>query len=545
MKQPYTRRAAFALIVVLSLWALAGHYSIADDEPDISGLVDDLVSGDAAKRKKAIAGITEVGLRAAPQLLRPGLRHAGKPGEDAIIDALAALGLEDCLGTLNGCQTVWPANRRGVQALLAKLRERRSPRLTSTVKLKEGKRPEPLRVPPFAEHTVTDVIPAALTGVDLSVQVSGENLEVDRDGDGKFDTTVDTKRPKRLLVGPKPQRAISLSRRLGRWYASSASLLVGRFAGESVELLDADLDGRFDGPNDLIAVGGEAFRRHAVGDLIGTAKGTARYRVVSTEGSTTLTISPEPDTPGVDSVLLRTVTALNAWRRGVGLQPVFVDVPRSRDCQAHVEYWRLNGYSGHDESPSAAGYTKGGARAGKHGSVSNDPKPERTVVHIAGTILHRETALGQSRYGLGVGYGVGSCLWGGTIGTRKREFPILVPAPGQENVPTTCRSENPRPSRDPGFYESPRGYAVAVWHYGLYRNLRNARIDLYRVDGEEQPLGGDLFSAEQPYRPEFSREPMTSFVADRALARATWYCARFTASDGDRSVDFTWTFRTK
>lgn len=253
----------------------------------------------------------------------------------------------------------------------------------------------------------------------------------------------------------------------------------------------------------------------------------------------------EPDPPELDPVLLRTIAALNAWRRGIGLQALFIDLPRSRDCQAHTEYWRLNGYSGHDESPSAKGYSKGGARAGRHGSVSEDPRPDRTVLRIGRTILHRETSLGQSRYGLGVGYGVGSCLWGGALGTRKRGFPILVPSPGQKNVPTTCVSEEPVPSRDPGFYESPRGYAVAVWYAGLYRDLRNARIELYRVDGDEEPLSGDLFSAEQPYRPAFSAKPMTCFVADRALDRETRYCARFTATAGDRPIDFSWTFETK
>ena len=135
---------------------------------------------------------------------------------------------------------------------------------------------------------------------------------------------------------------------------------------------------------------------------------------------------------------------------------------------------------------------------------------------------------------------------GCAIRARTRGFPILVPAPGQRDVALTCGSEKPFPSRDAAFYERPRGYAVSVWYRGLYGELDDARVELHRADDPDgTPLPGDLFSAEEPYTPDFSDAPMTCFVAKGALDRGTWYTARFTATDDDERIDFSWTFRTK
>ncbi len=534
---------AFAIVFAL----VGATPTLAKDEAplDLTTVFAQLSGDDAKARKAAGTTIAKMDVTAVPSLIRPAVKMGDGTGREALLAALKRLGPDDVLAAIVASRSEWPENTEEVERLIEEIRALRKVKPTK-VTLKRTVLKEPRRIPPDAELPVDGAIPFALAGAVCAVEEKGGRLQVDTDGDGKFDAKVDPAKPKPLKVGPRnARRTILVHWRLDRWYAGAAELAVGKYKGSTIEILDTDLSRSFDGDIDVIAVDGGAFRPHRIGEFLHTKNGPVRYEIEQTRKKTTMFITPEPRPKSADKGMLRAVDTLNAWRNAVGMPPVNIDLPRSASCRKHADYWKEHGFTGHDETVGEKAYTKDGALAGLRSSVSSDADPARVMDHITATILHRITCIGSSDEGVGVASGPGSVLWGGRVDTTSRTLPVLVPAPGQVDVPLALRPEMPLPERDAGYYSVPHGYPISVSFRGLWEDVSDSLLVIYEEDDPKKAIPGQLFSAEFPYRSTNTHPGTTAFCADEPLTKDTWYVAHFTAMSGAAKIDFTWTFRTQ
>jgi hypothetical protein len=194
--------------------------------------------------------------------------------------------------------------------------------------------------------------------------------------------------------------------------------------------------------------------------------------------------------------------------------------------------------------------TTRGAEAGQRSSVGTSPDGARFVRDISWTILHRQSCVGDADGGVGAFAGPsGALLWGSRHDANPRGFPILVPGPGQTDVPLGCEPEIPVPDRDPQYYATKRGAPVAVsWLRlgGKFAELQHLRLELF-AEGRGEPLPGTLWSKENRYKADFAGgfpEESAIFCAETTLAPATPYVARFRADGREGPVEIVWQFTT-
>jgi hypothetical protein len=540
------------LAAVLALGAPAARAAPDADTPvrtRVQELVEMIATGDGASRASAADEMAKLG--------RPAVQHVGRfaylirdaAGRDVLAGALARIGVDDSIALLQA----YPATSatKGdspVRELVAALRALRDPKLAVVVELTPAVPQNAARVPPDAAFEIGDTLPGALAWGDFAVKKVKGTIQVDVEGGGARFESVEADRPRALRVGPR-KRPILVFWRLDRWYAASASLLSGKQRGEDVELWDADLDGTFTGPKDFVRLGDGAFQRIDEGGLVVGAQGLATMSVRATGTGAMVTLVPEPLPPDVGQWTLDALAVVNDWRRSVALPPVLLNLTRCAACAKHVEYWKLNGYSGHDEAPDRPGWCAEGAQAGKKSSVWDTSDGAKLARVITGTVLHRASCLGAVAEGEGISIGAGTCIWGGELDASRRGFPVLVPGPGQDSVAVNCESELPPPDRDANFFAAPHGYPVAVVWKGAWSDAKNARIDLFSTVAGASPesVAGELFSPEHPYSDK--RRPIetgaVTFVAAKPLERRRAYVARFRCDRDAGPVEFVWTFMTR
>jgi len=543
------RTMAGLLLLAVAAAAPAGTDGDATLRARVQELVEMMVTGDAASRDAASAELVTLGRAAVPHVARFAHLLRDRAGRDVVASALAKIGVEDSIALVMSYPANWPdKGRQDVMDLLAALRALRDPKLATVVELAPSVAAVAARVPPDAEIAIADRLPSSLAWGDFAVRKGKTSIQVDVDGSGARFETVDADRPRCLRVGPR-KRPILVYARLGGWYAASGSLLAGKLRAEDVELWDADLDGTFNGPRDRLRVGDGVFQPIPANGLVQTADGLATMTIRATAAGATASFVPEPLPKDVGEWTVRALDVMNTWRRGVGLAPVFVNLARSAMCAKHVDYWRLNGFTGHDEIAGRPGYTAEGATAGKKSSVWDNSEPARLVRVISATVLHRATCLGPSDEGLGIASGSGVCLWGGELDVSENDAPVLVPGAGQEEAPITCEPEKPPPDRDMNFYAVPRGYPVAVVWAGTWDDVLSARIELFLVGagGATDPVDGALFSPEKPYtsKGHAMETGAASFVATKPLERRRTYVAQFRAYRKSGPVELSWSFTTR
>jgi hypothetical protein len=534
--------------------AVAAAAAASDAGPDgdsalrgrVQQLVEMIATGDDASRRAAADEIVKLGRPAVPHVSRFAhlLRDTGP--REVVVSAFARIGLDETIALLLANRASWsPAGKDDVRTLVAALRSRRDPKLAVVVPLEPTLATNAARVPPDAEFEIGEALPEALAWDVFPVRKTKTGITVEVEP-GRLET-VEADKPRAIRVGPR-KRPLLVYRRLDRWYAASASLLAGRHRTADVELWDADLDGSFVGARDFVRFGDGAFQRPPEDGLVVGPQGlaAASFRTVA---PATATFFPEPLPADVGEWALRGLATLNEWRAGVALPPVVLNLPRSASCARHVDYWRQNGYSGHDEAPDRPGFTQDGAAAGKKSSVSQTADPATLLRTVSATVLHRATCLGEAADGLGVAYASGSCLWGGDLGASGRGFPILVPGPGEDAAPSACEAEQPPPTRDPNYYAQAHGYPVAVVWKGSWDDVKNARIELFALgpSGATELLAGELFSPETPYtdRGRPIEVGAAVFVADKPLDRRKSFVARFRCDRETGPAEFTWAFATK
>lgn len=431
---------------------------------------------------------------------------------------------------------------------------------------------EPDRVPPTLTVDVTSPAFERLGAPPRGIVIRKTGLLLDWDGDGRHDTTVRAGRSAvaRLPRGPR----VLLFERGGRWLAAPAELLRtpepgGATAGAPrLELLDADLDGRFDGPADRVRVGERgAFFVLAAERRV--ASGADLWRlawVPAPDGAgalPALRLTPEPAPAGLGPVERRGLAAVNDFRSRVGLAPLALDAAWSDGCAKHAAYILRNPVRGfgHDESPTLPGYTPEGLEAAREGVMERTGDPAVALERLTAMLLHRTPFLTDPTVGLGVGAvgappkgsagpapsgavgppGYSVLRAGRALGSRAQA--VLVPGPGQADVPLTLLPEVPVPEPQRDLYAQPRGYAVSVSF--LPGGAPPPRLVL-RVADRPAPLPCRLFTPAAPLHPDFAHNYATAFlVPEEPLAPRTTYEAECRLGPPQDEQILVWRFTTR
>lgn len=268
-----------------------------------------------------------------------------------------------------------------------------------------------------------------------------------------------------------------------------------------------------------------------------------------------------PDLPSVpaglaapDADALRQQTrdvemALQEWNRlrlRSGLPAAFLDPDLTRAAMLHAKYMDRWGM-GHDEDPSKDGYTVEGAKAGKNSSVG--PAPAKAeILFCYGSLYHRLMLFHPDLRKVGIGVGTKFSALDGLSAREKRawNWPVIIPAAGNDLVPLSFSGEKPAPHPDvltslERQYQA--GFPITLTFPDT--KVTGAEAEL-RVGGEGgAPVEFLLSSPEKPANPA---QPMNfrsiCVIPLHSLTPATTYWVRVRYKwDGVAAVR-QWSFRT-
>lgn len=416
------------------------------------------------------------------------------------------------------------------------------------------------RVPPGLAVPVEALtrLPGVAEPRGLVVRKTG--LSVDWEGDGRADLSVRAGRPtpvkaRRQGGGTAP---VLLYDRGAGWFGAPAGLVRGSVGGHAFEVLDADLDGRFDGAADLLRVDQGAFFLPAPERRVPLGDGLARFTLTLAGDVWSLSLRPEAAPAGTSPQALQGLGAVNAFRSRTGLAPLALEALWSAGCQKHADYIRLNPSDGfgHAEQPGRPGWSAEGHEAAVEGVMERTGSPARAVERLTAMLMHRTPFLADPTVGLGVGAsgppqgGAGDARLGPpgfsvlragrALGSKG--FPVVCPGPGQADVPLTLLEEVPTPDPRKDLYAGPRGYAVSVSFLTGAAPPGSLRLN---VAGRREPLPAIVFSPAAPLHPSFAHNYATVFlVPEEPLAPRTTYEATYTPAEGSAAGALCWRFTT-
>jgi len=347
------------------------------------------------------------------------------------------------------------------------------------------------------------------------------------------------------------------------WYASSASMLKGTAGKETLEFLDADLDGDFFSPKDFMRHGGNAFRPVDDHRLMLLQDSIGQYEIDTSQRAPRLAIKPLPWPAWTDATQRLGTCLVAECRQLGGLSPFWLDENRSSLCRAHANYLDQNKFTfetsvlqTHAEEPDRPGYTKAGADAATKVVISFTGDMTEAVTGQIWSMFHRAAFLGPPDDGMGIAMKVGSLagipgytvFWGNRASIPADGMPICFPAAGSRGSATFCAREAPGVKDDPNFYNTQRGLDVSVTYGKL--PLSNIKLELFlEAKGGLRSVPGRQFSHERPVNADFDPKNSSTafFVADQMLKTATWYMAAFRADLADSKVPFelVWWFETQ
>lgn len=539
-------------LVVLAFLAphLAGRTVGADAEDDalaarVHILVRGLESPMGAARSDAADALSRLGVRAVPHLVPHLPVKGGAAGEQALWGAFRRIGIDRVLGALVGHRTRWQyGDPDALTVLVEELWLELASAKATRASLAWSRLTDPSVLPRDLVGEIRETLPEAVTGRRVLAENHGNDLVVRLDDP----VTIRRGKPRVLQLGcdvlPRPVVVWNLGR---HWFAGPAAVASAQVGDTRITLLDGDLDGTLRGPADRIRIGSGGFQPLRRGELIWLLDAPARVEVVVGEGGApALQIVALPLPGTLASQQHKAFTALNRWRSEVGLGAQYPDLPRCRACALHAAYYQANGYSGHDEEEGRRGYTQEGARAGQLSCCSPNSAPEAMVRSFARTILHRSCLVSGAEEPMGVGSGSsGGCIWGAPPAPGPPRF-VLVPSPGQHNVPLACRSESPVSDSEPELYRRSRGYPISIGTRSGFRGFRDLHVELFAIDRPGVPLSGFLFTPERPYHSRHSgNKGSVHFVPRTQLRGKTTYGVRFTASHGELPIEVLWIFTTR
>lgn len=548
------RRVALALLLLLA-WAPAA--PAADLTPDeqkwVRALLDALGANSPATRRGAEAALVAFGPDALPEVVEamPLKSETARKGLLRALRAMGAARVREALERQRENARGTPVRR--IDELLADLGSALSPDLAVVVPLRPATDLAPDRVPLRAERAVRDRVPPPFAAAPLAVTVAPDALWLDADGDGTTETKVLAAEPRVVFLGPAPRSVPVLFQRKGdAWTACSASLLRGTRGKVVFELLDVDLDGRFDGEADERRVGDGAFGPHGGARRLGLDEGLATYEVARDGDATVLRLLGVRRPDGVSDDAWDGLAVLSAARLRLGLAAPGVDVARSRACEKHCAYLVENraapetaGLGAHEEQADRPGYSADGAAAGGSSVLSPIGDVADGVASFVPTMLHRDALLAPPSWAYGIGCARGArgwtAVWGAEVDVPPGA-PLVVPAPGQTGVPPQGSAEHPEPDDPPGWYGRPRGYPVAAY---LDRPLANPTLRLLDADGTS--VAARTWGPGRPVNAaRASRSARTVVLMPEApLARGARYRAELSGTSDGAVVRWAWAFTTR
>jgi hypothetical protein len=422
------------------------------------------------------------------------------------------------------------------------------------------------RVPLGLRFPITTKELPELAGRSVAVLQTEKQLQIDLDGDGRFEKRIPAKRPKVLGIpckdadGKASIRQLLFAHDATGWWAAPAALLKGKQGGTEVLLLDADLDGVFCGPNDWLAFGeGSLHRVEPDHRLVADGEFLGSYELITEQRGVRLVVQPLGQGKDANRLQWLALLVTNEFRTSIGLPPTRLDPGRCDGCQKHALYLKANNYDyslpwdgvgSHDEVPGNPGYTEEGHRAAKRHATAGTPDAALGIVGQSHTMLHRMSFIGRAGGGLGVGAidgaknssATGYSVVGGPVATPGNLGEVVVvPAPGQRKVPTRIRAERPNVEDDPAFYQRERGYPISV----TWGTLRITQSSLQLFDARGKAVPGRCFT---PDKAIHSSRPANGysafFVADQPLQSGTNYTVEFRANVRDTPLRWVWTFAT-
>src|SRR5688572_22935581 len=153
-----------------------------------------------------------------------------------------------------------------------------APGRTVTVPLTPAELADPDLVPPELAVSLEDLTAGSLVPPPRSISIKPAGVTIDWDGDGRIEATVRSGKSAVVRASkdgfPVP---LVVAERGGAWRVMPAAVLRGQVGGVSVEVLDADLDGRYGDAADRLRWDGGAFHRPAEEKRVPTEKGLATW----------------------------------------------------------------------------------------------------------------------------------------------------------------------------------------------------------------------------------------------------------------------------
>lgn len=434
------------------------------------------------------------------------------------------------------------------------------PQSGKTYALREGELTDPTLVPLALERPLALGLAGALLPAPRSFEEQGRKLRIDTNGDGRMDKTISASKASIVEFDFDGEgRSLLLYSKEGDWMASPARLWRVKIGKSSLELLDANMDGEFEGREDWLRWKGGCFFRQEVKGLLPTENGLARFELVPKSGRLKLTLESLPRPEWANDLQWEALLAVNELRNASGLGPWTLDMERSIACQKHAEYLYLNNYDykapwdgvgSHDEIEGNPGFSKEGREAARNSSTSSSNDPAGTVIRQFQTMLHRTGYLGSSTSPFAVGsvdrsqntargYSV---LWGSEPTPASIRDVVVHPAPGQVLSELAGRGERPPVEHAPNFYGRTRGYPISV-SFGR-QPLQNIELLVFAM-GEKGPLQGELFTPERPIHSSRPSNAHTAFFSPEGpLKPGKTYRAEFRATDRGSPVQLIWYFNT-
>jgi hypothetical protein len=373
-----------------------------------------------------------------------------------------------------------------------------------------------------------------------------------------------------------------------RWFAAPASMVQAKTKLGLLEILDVDLDGVFGSENDSLAWRGERFRLCGPVPVVHSETGLhlvefSAYRgkpaavlsaidwqdsgegreAAHTASLLRLPASARPQLPSdLDPDIATAWHRTNEIRNQIGLEPLALDMDRVDAAMKHAKYLQLNAPSRtssninvHDEIPGAPGFTPEGLQAAggnvkwSSAGYDLDTQPDYEFA----TLFHRSEFIYPSQT-MGAGADGGySVVWvenGQSDNARwlkrhnlKSRW-VMVPGPGQSNVPRRAKRDSPTPASQPDFYQSQRGWPISVATSHQYGHLTDVSLRLFDAKGNEVegfPITmGDAGFGASGFQAHYL------FAAAAPLESETHYRAEFRArlKSANRQIVYSWDFET-
>lgn len=356
----------------------------------------------------------------------------------------------------------------------------------------------------------------------------------------------------------------------GQWFAAPAAMMTAKTKAGLLELLDVDLDGVFGSEDDYLAWRGGRFRYCGTTPQVHAENGLLQVELTDYRKKPALELKvvegPESNPSALPPLLAADIQTAwlrtNELRNQVGLEPVALDLERIDAAIKHSKYLQLNAPSRttshinvHDEIEGKPGFTPEGRQAagGNVKWVSSGAKLGAQPDYEFATLFHRSELIYPSQT-MGAGADGGySVVWiergqaDNARWLRQNNLSnrwVMVPGPGQSNVPRRARRDSPTPASVPDFYQRERGWPISVATSYQYGQLTDVSLRLFDAKGNE--VGGYPITMGDAGFGDPGFQAHYLFAADAPLAAQSRYRAEFSAKlkDGGRQLHYSWVFET-